>query len=163
MRPDDDLSANLERAMLPAPRTPPAERIRALRAHVEEGEPLRGPRRLARWLAAAAIVIAFGGGVVLGHDLPDPIRDFARAIGLPVESSTLVETRAVLHDLGVAISERDREAARAADARMLALVAQLNEEEKAKIVPVAHEVHERALELIEGQNDDPLTCPPTCP
>ncbi len=160
MTPDDELLERLGRALEPEDRAPPADRVRRLRAYAGGGSPRRS--WVTRALTAAAMLMVFAGGVLLGASPPDAVRDFAHDVGLPVESSTLVETREALHDLGVAISERDRAAARSADERMLELVDRLDAEEKAKIVPVAHEVHERALELLEGAPDDPLTCPPVC-
>jgi hypothetical protein len=158
--PDDELLERLGRALEPEDRAPSADRVRKLRAYAA-GRPARRSG-LIRALAAAAMLLVFAGGVLLGASPPDAVRDLAHDVGLPVESSTLVDTRDALYDLGVAISERDRAAARSADQRMLDLVDRLDAEEKAKIVPVAHEVHERALELIEGASDDPLTCPPVC-
>ncbi|HET9600606.1 MAG TPA: hypothetical protein VFP08_03415 [Acidimicrobiales bacterium] len=93
---------------------------------------------------------SFAAGVLLADDLPRPVRGAAHAIGLPVESNELVDARAAQDRLGLALAGGDAEAAREADAEMVRLVKALNADERAKVEPVAHEVHLRALELIGG-------------
>ena len=102
---------------------------------------------------AAALLVGLVGGVVLGDDLPRPVRAAAHAIGLPVESPELVEARAELHALGRALAAGDLQAIRVADAEMVALVRGLDADERARIEPVAHEVHLRAVEVL-GDADE---------
>lgn len=165
--PDKRLIDSLHMALDIGPRQPSAEGIAALRAHISGNRPIPPspvgpPRKESRtsWLRRATIslVIAavFIGGMVAVGVLPARVRDAVHSIGLPIESSTLVEARKALLDLGVAIQNRDVPSAQAADQRTLALVASLDQEEQALIAPVAHEVHERALELIAGASDDPI-------
>jgi hypothetical protein len=98
-------------------------------------------------VAAALIAASFTAGVLLSDDLPRPIRGAAHTIGLPVESNQLVDARAALDRLGQALAAGDMAAAREADATMVRLVKALDADERAKVEPVAHEVHLRAVEL----------------
>ncbi len=97
---------------------------------------------------AAALVVGVLGGVILGDDLPRPLRAAAHAVGLPVDSPELVDARAELASLGRALAAGDLEAIREADAQMVALVKGLDPDERARIEPVAHEVHLRAVEVL---------------
>lgn len=146
--------------------TPPSPAGRSVvRARAEAGlretdvsMPRRAPRRVGLVLAAAAAAIAiFVGGLVVGEGLPRALRSAAHAIGLPVDSPTLLDAREVLHDLGEAVGRSETDTTtppelldemQALDTRMLGLVAKLDDEEKAKIVPVAHEVHLRAVQVL---------------
>ncbi|MBA3429860.1 MAG: hypothetical protein H0U16_00015 [Actinobacteria bacterium] len=101
--------------------------------------------------ALIAVLCAFGAGVLAGESLPTQIREVAHSAGLPVDSVELVQARAALHDLGVALSRKDADAARQADEEMLGLVEQLDEDEQQEIVPVAHEVHLRAVRFLRGE------------
>lgn len=158
---DDRLLALLSQVLEPEPLEPPAERIAEVRARAEAGARLlpvaerhRRRRRILVSVAVATILAAFGGGLVLGHDLPRPLRALAHDLGLPVESVELVDTRAAVDRLGSALSEADPEEVAVADAEMVRLVNTLEEDERAKIEPVAHEVHLRAVEFLE-QNPPP--------
>ncbi len=164
---DDELLGRLERALESSAQPTQAQRaaIRGLAqrpGRVRLGSATRRiSRALALALAALAIVVAaFGAGVVLQDDLPRPVRTIARAIGLPVESPELVEARGLMLRLGKLVGSTERGEAtiappsvldeiEAIDAKMLALVAKLDEKEKAKLVPVAHEVHLRAVQVLE--------------
>ncbi|MGH2760534.1 MAG: hypothetical protein ACRDKJ_13375 [Actinomycetota bacterium] len=165
---DDELLAELGRALAPDVR--PSEARRAeVRVMASAGEPGRrsvpSRRRVSLGLAvgaiaAAAIVLAFGAGVVFHEDLPRPVRVAARALGLPIESPELVEARGLMLRLGVLVGSTERgedtvapaatlDRIEAIDARMLELVGKLDAQEKAKLVPVAHEVHLRAVQVLE--------------
>ncbi len=164
---DDDLLADLGRALRPDAHPTEAQRaaIRAMAVSGARQDRPHLPRRFAvrPWLAAAAVVAmvaAFGAGTVFEDDLPRPLRVAARAIGLPVDSSELVEARGLMLRLGELVGSTERGDAtvasaetldqmEAVDARMLELVAKLDAEEKAKLVPVAHEVHLRAVQVLE--------------
>ena len=101
--------------------------------------------------AALVCLLAFASGVVFATDIPTPLRAALHSAGLPVESPDLVEARALLHDLGVALGEgRSPEEVEQADARMLELVERLEGKEQEAIVPVAHEVHLRAVEYLSN-------------
>ncbi len=169
--PDHELLDRLGEALAPPGRPPHPERIAALRHEVitarasatrDDGEAAstvqaasrRVPRAaLAVLGVAAALLVGLVGGVVLGDDLPRPVRAAAHAIGLPVDSPELVEARAELHALGRALAAGDLQAIRVADAEMVALVRGLDADERARIEPVAHEVHLRAVEVL-GDADE---------
>ena len=169
--PDHELLDQLGKALAPPGREPAPERIAALRREVmtpparpsEAGREAastvqaasrRVPRAaLAVLGVAAALLIGLLGGVALGDDLPRPVRAAAHAIGLPVDSPELVDARAELQALGRALAAGDLEAIRVADAEMVALVRGLDADERARIEPVAHEVHLRAVEVL-GQADE---------
>jgi hypothetical protein len=155
-REDDRLLALLTQALEPEPLAPSPERVTVVRARAEAGARLLPlvQRHRRRWrtlvsVAVAAVLAAFGTGLVLGHDLPRPVRDLAHDLGLPVESVELVDTRAAVDRLGSALSQEDPEEVAFADAEMVRLVNTLEEKERAKIEPVAHEVHLRAVEFLE--------------
>jgi hypothetical protein len=90
--------------------------------------------------------------VLLAEDLPRPVREVAHAIGLPVDSTELVDGRNAVHDLGLALAAGDAEAVAAADAEMLRRVDELSESERDEVVPVAHEVHLRAVAFLEDSD-----------
>jgi hypothetical protein len=155
---EETLIHELRAALVSSSVEPADERVQRVRARAEAGarftelERRRGRAQTAV-LAAAALVclLAFVAGVVFAPDIPTPVRSALHAVGLPIESPELVEARTVLHDLGVALTEeRPLEQVRAADARMLELIEQLDQEEQKVFVPVAREVHLRALEYLES-------------
>ena len=158
MRRDDDetLIRELRTAIASSTFDPPDEGVERVRARAEAGKRLvdldrRRTRAQRIMLLAAALVcmLAFASGVVFATNVPAPVRATLHSAGLPVDSPELVEARAVLHDLGVALGEgRPPEEVRQADTRMLELVEQLDREEKQEIVPVAHEVHLRAVQYL---------------
>lgn len=159
---DDRLLALLTQVLEPEPLEPPAERIIVVRARAEAGARLlpavdlrRRRRRTLVSVAVAAMLAAFGAGLVLGHDLPRPLRAVAHDLGLPVESVELVDTRDAVDRLGSALSQEDPEEVAAADADVVRRVNALEEEERAKIEPVAHEVHLRAVEFLEQNPEAP--------
>ncbi len=164
---DDDLLDDLGRALRPDVHPTEEQRaaVRAMAAagaQVRRGRPARRAAVRAGLAAAvtAAILAAFGAGTVFEDDLPRAVRLAARAIGLPIDSSELVEARKLMLKLGELVGSTERGDAtvasvetldemEAVDARMLELVAKLDAEEKAKLVPVAHEVHLRAVQVLE--------------
>jgi hypothetical protein len=158
MRTESRLLTALGAALAPADVGPSEDRVQELRAHVIA---LRraAPGRIRRAIVAFAVLCALAGGAVIGYDLPRPLRRAAHAIGLPVESTTLVDAREQLARLGKALSRRDIQEAIAADKAMLGFVKELSQDEKDKIVPVAHEVHERAVALLRQRG----ICTPTGP
>jgi hypothetical protein len=160
---DERITRLLATALDPGDRQPPEERVAALRAHVLAAPPQRRPMVLRRAAVGFAVLAALGGGVVIGHDLPRPMRTAARAVGLDfVESPTLVDAREELDRLGRALSQKQWNEVIAADRAMLRFVEKLDEKEKAKIVPVAHEVHVQAIETLREVGVCPKTgpCPP---
>ncbi len=167
---DDPIVDALQRALLAenaAAPAPSVDRLQELRAAVEQrraleaalpGERVRPHRRWPRILAvAAAVVVVFVVGVVVGHDLPGPVRDASHELGLPVDSPELAATRDRLDELGQALTaatqaqvegqpgDREFNAIARADAEMLDEIARLDADEKAEIVPVAHQVHLQAV------------------
>lgn len=157
MNPEDDhdLLGRLRRALEPEPQGPPAERVEAVRARAVAGSELRvaaeRARRRTRLVSVAAVVAilaALTWGFALGVSTPEPLRATAHNLGLPVESPELVEARSLLHDLGVALSNEQPDRVARTDRQMLAVVETLDENEQSKIVPVAHEVHVRAIEFL---------------
>ena len=96
-------------------------------------------------MAAAAFLV----GLVIADDMPRPVRAAAHAVGLPVDSNELVDAQAALDRLGRALAVGDTDAVRTEDATMVRLVKSLDDDERARIEPVAHEVHLRAVQLLE--------------
>ncbi len=158
MRRDDDetLLRELRTAIASSSFDPPEEGVQRVRARAEAGKRLvdldrRRTRAQRIMLLAAALVclLAFASGVVFATDVPAPVRAALHSAGLPVDSPDLVEARAVLHDLGVALGERrSPEEVQQTDTRMRELVEQLDKEEQEEIVPVAQEVHFRAVQYL---------------
>ncbi|MBA2365223.1 MAG: hypothetical protein ACR2I4_11580 [Actinomycetota bacterium] len=153
---EETLLHELRAALVSSPMDPADEGVQRVRARAEAGRRLmelerrRGHAQRALLVAAALVcLLAFASGVVFATDIPTPVRAALHSAGLPVESPELVEARAVLHDLGVALGEQGPpEVIQESDARMLELVEQLDKEEQEVIVPVAHEVHLRAVEYL---------------
>lgn len=161
MQGEDRMLKQLEAALDLGERKPSDEHVAILRGHV-----MAYPRAVVptwrRVSIATAVVAALAGGTVLGYTLPRPVRVIVRAVGIPVESVTLVDARAELDRLGKALSRGDADEVIAADGAMLGHVKNLDQEEKDKIVPVAHEVHERAVAFLRARG----LCPPVggvCP
>jgi hypothetical protein len=158
VRRDDDetLLRELRTALASISFDPPDEGVQRVRARAEAGSRLvdldrRRTRAQRIMLLAAGLVclLAFASGVVFATDVPAPVRAALHSTGLPVESPELVEARAALHDLGVALGERrSPEEVQRTDALMLELVEQLDKEEQEEIEPVAQEVHFRALQYL---------------
>lgn len=172
MATDEELEAALRKALPPIDdgTGPSRARIDALRAEAASAGPsapvvaLPLERRPRRWrvvtIAAAAAAVAFVAGVAV--DPPDPVRDAAHDLGLPVDSSDLVAARAELDRLGDALAaataadvagepdEAQFAAVADADAAMVGLARALGPDEKSAFVPVAHQVHLRAVALFEA-------------
>ena len=158
MRRDDDetLLRELRTTLASISFDPPEEGVQRVRARAEAGKRLvdldrRRTRAQRIMLLAAGLVclLAFASGVVFATNVPAPVRSALHSAGLPVDSPDLVEARAALHDLGVALGERrSPEEVQQTDARMLELVEQLDKEEQEEIEPVAQEVHFRALQYL---------------
>jgi hypothetical protein len=157
---DRELVRLLEEALDPPARQPPADRVAQLREQVAAAVPPAAAlalrrngrrRRFAGALAAAAVVVAFVAGTVVGDGgLPRPLRAAAEAIGLPVDSPELVDARRELQRLGESLAAGDAAGVAAADAAMVRLVKGLDADERARIEPVAHEVHLRAVAFLAG-------------
>jgi hypothetical protein len=183
---DDPTMDALRRALLAenaAAPAPSVDRIQKLRSAVERrrarevalpGEQIRPRRRWPRLLAAAAAMVAlFAVGVVVGHDLPGPLRDASNELGLPVDSPDLEATRDRLDELGHALTaatqahaegqlgDREFKAIARADAAMLDEVARLDADEKAEIVPVAHQVHLQAVLFFDENGRELPTAKPS--
>lgn len=162
---DDDsrLLELLGRALTPAAVEPSAQRISALRSLVgTPAPPASAPqpaqvtvlRPTRRWQTAlmgvAAGLVLFVAGGAVATSPPTWLRQGAYDVGLPVDSPQLVQARAALHDLGVALAAGDRAGIRSADTEMVGLVRSLSADEKNEIEPVAHEVHERAVAALQS-------------
>jgi hypothetical protein len=162
MRSEDRIEQLLTRALDPGDRQPTDDRVAAVRAHVLAARP-RGRRVVRRFAVALAALAVLAGGIVIGYNPPDWVRDGARAIGLRfVDSPELVDARAEMLRLGRAVSRKDGAAIIAGDNSMLGLVKKLDADEKNEIVPIAHEVHLRAIMVLKELGlctaDGP--CPP---
>ncbi len=151
MSADDRLYELLGRALEPERLEPPRERVHEVRARAEARRPrpveARSPWRR-RVLVAAAAVLAFLGGVVVGHDLPRPLRAVAHELGLPVDSPELLDARARMEELGRALGREDVPAVIALDQEMVEIVNGLDQDEQDEIKPAAHEIHERAVAFL---------------
>lgn len=157
MNPEDerDLLSRLHRALEPKSQDPPEERMFEVRARAAAGaefqaatERARRRTRLVAVAAVLAILTSSAAGFALGVGMPEPLRAAAHGLGLPVESPELVQARTLLQDLGMALSKRQPSRVARADKEMLAVVETLDQDEQAKIVPVAHEVHVRAVRFL---------------
>ena len=96
MNDDPRLLAALAEAIAPPPAEPSAADIAALRRAVARRflPPRPWWRRRATMLLAAAALCTGTAAAVAGGGVPAPVRTIARAAGLPVDSTALVETRA---------------------------------------------------------------------
>jgi hypothetical protein len=113
MNDDDRLLDALSEALTPRPREPSDAEIAALRRAVvrrfaaPRGRPWWQPRAVT--LLAAAALCTGTAAAIAGGAVPAPVRILARAVGLPVESPVLVETRAAVGRLRAKLDARDRE------------------------------------------------------
>jgi hypothetical protein len=164
-------------AEVPVRGGPDPARIAALRAEAQSRQrpPSHRPAPARRnyALVAAAVVAAFVGGALLLADPPGPVRDLASTIGLDVDSSDYVTAQERVDDLGRALAvatdsrvagtlTADQMAAVAdADADMLAAIGRLDDGERADLVPLAHQVHLRAVELFVAEGVDLATAKPS--
>jgi hypothetical protein len=110
---DDPLLDALSQALAPLPAEPSEAEIAALRRAVARrfaGARVRPwwQRRAVMLLAAAALCTGTAAAVA-GGAVPVPVRILARAVGLPVQSPALVETRAAVGRLRAKLAARDRE------------------------------------------------------
>ncbi|MGH2768844.1 MAG: hypothetical protein ACRDIF_07815 [Actinomycetota bacterium] len=165
--PDDSrLLELLGRALDPGPVAPSPGRVRALRAKAAAGRDLlaaAGPRRRLRLamaaLATVALVATFALGLTLGHSPPRWVRDLAVRTGLPVDSSELLEAQASVHRLAVALGRPQPSRAEVEKTLMdmVRRVTSVEQKEQGKIVPVAHQVHDRALQFLarNSQGEEP--------
>jgi hypothetical protein len=163
MQGDERITHLLQAALDSGDIQPPEERVAAFRAHVLAARTRKRPKAWRRVAIGFAVIAALAGGLVVGHDLPRPLRTGARAIGLDfVESPELVDARKELHKLGQALAEKNWSKVIQADRAMLGLVKKLDPEEQAKIVPEAHEIHLHAIEVLRAVNICPKVgpCPP---
>lgn len=156
MTADDRLLELLAGALDPGPVQPPPTGIAAVRLRADDGRRraatrgARGPgasrrRVLVGAAALASVIAAFVLGLAVAENLPRPVREVAHGIGLPVDSPALVDARHELHRLGQALAACDLPAVGRADPEMVRLVKSLDADERAKVEPVAHEVHLRAV------------------
>jgi hypothetical protein len=160
MSADDRVLELLAMALTPESRQPPLAGVAHVRAlagaraeAIEVRTPLRPRRsRVVTWTAAAAVAAAaFLTGLAVADDMPRPVRGAAHAVGLPVDSNDLVDARASLDRLGRALAAGNADAVQVEDAVMVRLVKRLDDDERAQIEPVAHEVHLRAVEFLRDR------------
>ena len=149
---DDRLLDLLAHALDSGPVTPPPAAVAAVRLRATDGRRRavtvrsRPPRRIFVGAAAlASIVVAFALGLTLADNMPRPVREVAHGVGLPVDSPNLVDARQELQRLGRALAACDLPAVGRADPEMVRLVKSLDQDERARVEPVAHEVHLRAV------------------
>ena len=185
LRSDDEIAARLRDALEAegAGHGPDAARVEALRrvAHarrqvdsLERRRPRRLPRRVGAYgLVAAAAVLAFVAGALVTARPPDAVRDAAGAIGFDVDSSDLVDARARMDELGRTLAQATTSrvegdvtpgqlaAVAQADARMLDAIGSLEPAERDELVPIAHQVHLRAVELFVAEGETLATAKPT--
>ncbi len=162
---------------------PDPARLAALRTSVEARRraadtvpSLVAVHRPRRWRTVAAVVAVAAGfvaGLLVGAELPRPVREIAHAIGLPLDSPELVDTREAVDELGRALAagiaadlagelaSDEFDAIADADARMLIHVGTLDENERDEVVPVAHQVHLQAVRFFEDHDRTLPTAKPS--
>jgi hypothetical protein len=157
---DDELLDRLGRTLEGGGRlAAPPHRVAEVRALVDAraraGRPVRRSVRHRVTVIAVGIAASLFLGVAIGHEMPRPVRHVADAIAPSwVDSPELIDARAVLDDLGRHLASQNTEGICAADTQMLDLVDRLDDDEKDGFVPVAHEVHVRAMTFLDG-----FSCP----
>lgn len=140
---DDDLLDLLGATMA----EPPAEPSDAEVAHVRDlvadrvVVPFRSPwpRRAAATGVVLAVLVTTGtaAAVVRTGSLPDSVRRVASAVGLPVDSVGVAQTRAAMADLEEALAGRDDGDVRRASAVLRADLADLSPAETDQVQPEA--------------------------
>jgi hypothetical protein len=167
--PDDDRIAALraaaaaQRSATPGDAPVRSSSIAPVPARAPAGAAPAWQRRL---LVAASVLVAFLAGALVAARPPAVVRDAAHSIGFDVDSSDLVDARARLDDLGSALAiatarrvdgaltEADLEAVARTDQEMLRAIGRLDDDERAALVPTAHQVHLRAVVLFLEQGRD---------
>lgn len=143
-----------------------AQRFRATPPAVVR--PIRRPagRRIGRvGVAAAGIVLlsASAAAATGGVPLPRPVRAFAHAVGLPVDSPAVDETHHHLRALDDAVQDGDAQRARDAARRLRAAVTQVPDDERAEVQADVQQALAEAAVLLVGESGSspPATTSPS--
>ena len=174
-RDDDVLLAALARALEEPDAAPSGAEVAALHQAVSASaanEALARQRRSRRRGWVAGLV----GGAVLGLTgtaaavnssavpVPDPVRDVAHSIGLPVDSRQLDDAKDALEDLRDDLEDRDRRKVSESATELRLLMAALTDDERRSIEPDANAPLAEADALLAPAAAPPGTVPaPTRP
>lgn len=154
---DDELLDQLSMAFAPTRREPPADALRALHDAIDViVQPLTARRTVRpRWAipALAGILVLSGSGVAFAASptINRAARQFAHAIGLPVDSPRLDDAQHHREQLGAALRAGDRRKIAAAAAALREDVQHLDSEERDQIQPDADELLRQADQSLAAQ------------
>lgn len=175
---DDALLDSLAAALAPTRVEPSREAVQALRALVTRDDvvvplpvavPARQPWRRAVAVAAAVVVLVVAAGAVAlstGSSLPNRLRAPVRALGLPVDSAAVAQTRTAMAGLRAALDQPDVARVARARADVLLRLAHLDADERHSVASEARQLLERAdarLGVTEIGDPAQLTRPSATP
>lgn len=148
---DEELFEQLQRLVVPPDREPPSESVAALRAAVARQFPSR--RKRPWWQRKITVGAALFGLVtgtpaaafaLGGAPLPDPLRTALHAMGLPVDSVPVADTKAAENGLEHALRDHNpAQITKAADHLEICL-AELDPADRTRMAPKADELLEVA-------------------
>ena len=140
MTSDDELFEELRRRIVPPPIEPPAESVAALHAAVATKF---APKTRRSWwrrkLAVGTAVFGLVAGApaaafaISGAPLPDPLRTAMHAIGIPVDSVPVANTKTAEADLQHALTAGNASALTTGMARLQECLSDLNGADRARL------------------------------
>jgi hypothetical protein len=156
---DTALLDALGAALAPSAVAPDPEEVAAVRAltsgirdenvvlFAARPQAVRRPLRHALAVAAAIVALVVVGSVVAlatGSSVPSELRAPARALGLPVDSTAVADTRTAMARLRVALAQPDDVRVLAARDALVAVLRRLGTEDRAAVEPEAQALLARA-------------------
>lgn len=158
---DNELLEKLESALAPPAAEPSPSEVAALRRAVAEQASSVGPERVWPWRVAAglaaAVVLLF---VVVAPPLPEPLRQVAHGLGLPVDSVEVADAKSAAAELRSALDDGDRERAARASARLQRNLDGLEERDRRRLASRTDPLIERARSSGSGTAPVPGQPPP---
>ena len=141
---DEGLFEELQRLVSQPFRDPPPESVAALHAEVARRFASTAGRPWWRQKAAvgAAVFGLLAGApaaafAIGGAPLPDPVRTAMHAVGLPIDSVRVADTKAAETDLANALKDRHEPEIRKAAAHLQTCLAELDGPDRARLAPHA--------------------------
>jgi hypothetical protein len=153
-RSNDDLIEVLARTLAPEAAEPSAAELGAFRQAISARRPTPAPRspswrcRPLPVILAIALVTSSAGSAwaVQSGNLPRPVRELARAVGLPLDSPAMADARRALADLRAAVDSKDPASVRRAEATLRSREAHLGGKDQRRIEAKADRLLARAQE-----------------
>jgi len=159
---DDRLLDDLTAALSPPPASPTSTELVGLRRAVafrfdpKHGAPRRSWSRRPVYLLAAAVIFTSTTAVALTGGLPAPIRSLARAAGLSIDSTALVQAKGALAEMRDALATNQVDAVQKAALELRASLKQLEANELRAIEAEASALLAEADRLLSAPAPKPM-------